>query len=124
MKNIITALALLIGLASCNKYEDNTNTMTDTRSLPSVHFSFNGNDFNFQAPTSYKPWDAMTECDYVQGNLVMEITFGLDGKPYTLPQGKFNGQNFTVNYGTASSTAIILFYNTGQWYPAVFEMVP
>lgn len=124
MFNKIIALILLTGLLSCTKYDNNTNTATDLRSLPSIHTEILGYSYDFPAPTSYQMWDATTDCTYEQNNLVFDITVGLDGKLYTLPTGKYNGQIFIITPPSSLSGATILFTGLGVQKPCVWVMVP
>ncbi len=126
MNSKIIALALLIGMASCTKYENNVNGPNDVRSLPSLHLGISqtSTDYFFPAPTSYESWDATTDCHYVQGNLKLDVTIGLDGKIYTLPQGTYNGVTFVIKLPSAVSEAAMVFPATGQYYTVVWEMVP
>lgn len=123
MKNIIIALALLIGLASCTKYEDNTNSTTDVRSLPALHAVILGTTYDFPAPTDYQMWDATTDCHYYQGDLKLDVTVFLDGRVWSLPHGTLKGFTFSIVPPEGASGGIIMF-TSGDFYPIEWVMVP
>jgi hypothetical protein len=122
MYKLIILLALLIGLASCNKF-DNFGP-DDSRSLPSLHTVILGQDFYFPSPTSHADWDATTDVGYAKGTFKVGFTIGLDGRVMSPPVGEYNGESFMVVVPTQTEGATIWFTSQAKWVPIVWEMVP
>lgn len=100
------------------------NSDNNSRSLPAIHAVILQDTFDFSGPTSHQDWDDFTDCVYAKNNLVVEVRVGLDGRPWSLPTGTYNGDGFIIHTGSATSEPIILFQATGQWFNIVWEMTP
>lgn len=122
MKYIL--LVVLLATLGCTKYDANTNGPDDLRVLPSVHAVILNTVYDFPAPTSYKAWDASTDCSYVQGSFSVEMSLGLDGKPLGYPQGVLNGFSFIISPKSQYGPAKIFFFDTGQTFDIIWETTP
>ena len=120
MKHII--LAVLLTTFGCTKYEANTNGPGDLRALPKVHAVILNEAYDFDIPSSYDPYDAMTVCHYSQGDIKFDIKVGLDGMLLDYPQGTLRGFVFIVSPPSQFNGAKILFTGTGQVFDITWEM--